>query len=119
MSTQEIVFGRLQSPQAVVAWAESKKNKAGIFATTFANQNVYLLAAGPCPSGGYRVEARLFSLQKATVEYWVQGPAADELVIQIVTYPYELVLSSRPLHFIRLDHNRRSVVNPTHESPIK
>ncbi|MCW3490917.1 protease complex subunit PrcB family protein [Dethiobacter alkaliphilus] len=119
MNTNSIILGsQIRVPKVVMDWAESTKYQSGVFATTHAGQNVYLLAAGPCPSGGYRVTAKPAPQLPDTVEYKIEGPKNDEMVIQILTYPYELVFSSKPLQFVRLENNKRQVVEPQQKPPL-
>jgi hypothetical protein len=103
MKHHNIIFGnKTNVPQAVRDWAESLKAKEGVYQTYYHGKPVYLIAAGERSTGGYRVSTEILSLDSATLSYRVVSPPPDEFVIQIITYPYELIFSQSPLRFIRI-----------------
>lgn len=106
----EQIFNKPQNiPPSIIAWAESLKDRAGIYATTYQEQNIYLIAAGLCPSGGYHIVITS-GVEPDTVYYQVNDPAPDDFVIQILTYPYELLFTKQKLRFF--NHNCKHFIEP-------
>jgi hypothetical protein len=100
-------------PPAVTAWAESLKTGAGVYVTFYHGRAVCLLAAGECPTGGYRVTVEK-PAGKNTLSYRLQAPAKDDFVIQVITYPYEVIMLEQETlpRFVYIRGRKRSEVRP-------
>ncbi len=91
MDRLPFVLGSLTAvPTEVRHWAENLKTAPGVYVTSYRGRPVILLAAGERPTGGYRVTVSV-SPDHSTVYYSVQAPGRDDFVIQVITYPYELL----------------------------
>lgn len=99
-------------PADILNWAEQYKTAAGIYEANLQGKRVYLLAAGECPTGGYGIVVTKPRDRSGTLTYQVVGPDRDDFVIQIITYPYELVFSVEKLRFVYLDGNSKKEVHP-------
>lgn len=102
MNTRGIILGsEIIVPEPVLAWAESLKDQAGVHTCAYQGKYVYLIAAGERPTGGFRVVIQTADAEKSAVLFHVAGPSPDDFVIQVITYPYEIILSDSPLNFVR------------------
>jgi hypothetical protein len=119
MENKKILFGsQIQVPQIVTRWAESLKHSAGIYETIFLGRPLYLITVGARPSGGFRVIAERSAREPGTVIFRVEGPSPDEFVIQIITYPYELIFTDTPLRFFRQESDTQIEINPQPSHPL-
>ncbi|MDW7650215.1 MAG: protease complex subunit PrcB family protein [Bacillota bacterium] len=107
-------------PQPITDWAETLKNRAGVFSTVYREYQVYLIAAGEKRSGGYRIVATPDPGKANTVNYTVENPGPDDFVIQVITYPYEVLLTEKgtPLQFIQNEKGRYTAVEPIETQPL-
>jgi len=100
MNKNDFVLGSQTTlPSAVRDWAESLKDRAGVYATCYQGKPVYLVAAGERPSGGYSVALSGAPTEAGVLLYRITEPSAEDFVIQVITYPYELVFSLRGKSF--------------------
>ncbi|MBS4032169.1 MAG: protease complex subunit PrcB family protein [Clostridiales bacterium] len=90
-------------PDEIRKWAEQHKVVAGVYETVYQGKRVYLLAAGEYPTGGYGIKVTELRGRSGVLAYQVVGPGRDDFVIQIITYPYELVFSEDELRFVYLE----------------
>lgn len=97
---QYILGSEINIPADVRNWAEQRKTVAGVYETVFKGKRVYLLAAGECPTGGYSIKVTEPNDISGVLTYQLLGPSREDFVIQIITYPYELVFSEDELRFI-------------------
>ncbi|QGT98671.1 hypothetical protein SYNTR_0078 [Candidatus Syntrophocurvum alkaliphilum] len=90
---QKELIGKEKMPKQVIEWAEQKKDDKGIHKKQFKSYDVYMIARGEKPTGGYEViisNSEFNEDGKFLVDVEYKSPAPDEAVIMILTYPYEL-----------------------------
>jgi hypothetical protein len=122
MKNKRFTLGsQISLPQPITDWAETLKDRAGVFSTTYRNQQIYLIAAGEQRTGGFRVAATPDLRKADTVHYVIESPDAADFVIQVITYPYEIVLTEKgkQLQFIRNEKGRATPVTPVETPPLK
>jgi hypothetical protein len=80
--------------EEVRQWAEALKFEAGIYCAHYNGLPIYLLAAGACSSGGYSIAVSFSNTldQALRVDYRLVHPNPEDMVIQVITYPYEIIL---------------------------
>ncbi len=88
---QEILDNKLLSKEELNTWIEENKRKAGIYNMALEGANIYLITAGEKSTGGYQIA--LSELGKSGGTKWIAQlrllePKPDEMVIQVITYPY-------------------------------
>lgn len=118
MKTRIFLGSQIKVDKAVRGWAEALKDKEDVYCTTYRGKPVYLIAAGMRPTGGYAVSVELSLREENRVLFQVKGPPPGDFVIQILTYPYELVFSNSPLLFTRIDKQGESEVNVINTPPL-
>jgi hypothetical protein len=91
----------IKIPADIRSWAEQHKTVAGIYETVFQGRWVYLLAAGECPTGGYGIKVTETPERSGALTYQKVCPGQEDFVIEIITYPYELVFSEEELRISR------------------
>lgn len=112
MATKITLGNHIRVPQTIRDWAESHKENEGVWRTEYQGKPVYLIAAGMRPTGGFQVVVEPSLREIDTVIYRIAGPSPDDFVIQIITYPYELVFSEKPLRFFREDGATKTEIMP-------
>ncbi|MCR3923391.1 MAG: protease complex subunit PrcB family protein [Firmicutes bacterium] len=101
---------QINMPAPIITWAERVKDTAGIYYTPYEGQTVYAITAGEKPSGGYQVV--ITKQTPSFIYYRIAGPAPADYVIQIITYPYQLLFSETPLRFICIDKGTEELIEP-------
>lgn len=103
-------------PPSVRVWAESVKKTAGVFSTTYHGLPVYVIAGGEQPSGGYSVVVT----GDTVLDCYVEAPRPKDFVIQVITYPYEVVFSKEgPLRFRFRMRGKPEDVEPVAFPPLQ
>jgi hypothetical protein len=96
MKKQGFILGsEISIPPAVIKWAETLKTTPGVYATRYRGRPVFLVAAGECRSGGFSVIVHSMREEDGVLAYEVKKPSDEDFVIQIITYPYELVFPEK------------------------
>lgn len=84
-------------PEAVRAWYEANHRTQGVYRLNHGGKTYVLVAWGEKPTGGFAVTIRGFEEQKdvlvGTVDLVAPGP--NDMVIQVLTYPADLVALSQ------------------------
>lgn len=113
MNKKRYLLGnKINIPADIRNWAEQHIAAAGVYETVYQGKRVYLLAAGEYPTGGYSIKVIELRDRSGVLTYQVVGPDRDDFVIQIVTYPYELVFSEEDLCFVYLDGKKEKEIHP-------
>ena len=102
MNEKRLIIGsKTKLPPTVTNWAESHKAQAGVYSTWYRGKRIYLVATGEKPTGGFRLVTTLAEGRGDTVHYHLESPSPDDFVIQILTYPYEIIVvkDGSTLHF--------------------
>jgi hypothetical protein len=96
-----ILGSQIPIPPPVKEWAESLKTTAGVYATRYRGHPAYLVAAGECRTGGFSVAVHSMRGEPSVLAYEIKKPSDGDFVIQVITYPYELVFpgKDKPLSF--------------------
>jgi hypothetical protein len=122
MSAKKYQLGsKIPIPPPVRDWAESVKKTAGVFRTTYHGLPVYVIACGEQPSGGYSIVVNQARGEGDTVlDCYVEAPRPTDFVIQVVTYPYEVVFSKEgPLRFRFRLRGKPEEVEPVAFPPLQ
>ena len=85
---------RSQWPAEIEAWVEAHSQARGVYQTTVDNTTWVLVAWGPKPTGGYTVavqSAERLSEGEVLFHVRLSAPPPDVAVIQVITYPFDLV----------------------------
>lgn len=85
-------------PPAVEKWAESKKAFQGIHRFHEGDKTWVMVAWGEKPTGGYGVKvnnARRGFAGVIVLDVGLSSPGPDDIVIQAITYPYDLIVFDR------------------------
>lgn len=111
---------KIKLSPTVIDWAESHKFHAGVYYTRYGGQLVYLIAAGEKPTGGFRIVTTLSNERGDTIHYHLEGPGPDDFVIQIITYPYEIIVvnDGKPLHLYTQVKGELKPVHPQETAPL-
>lgn len=88
---KDIINSKLLTPEELRSWIEENKSKAGTYKKEVEGANLYLITAGEKPTGGYQVV--IDEIGKSAGEKWIVQlkllePNPDDMVIQVITYPY-------------------------------
>lgn len=80
-------------PEQIKSWVDNSRKQEIAQTKNFAGYTYILVTYGEKPTGGYRVEIQELQKRKDSIEIFVefQAPAADQMVTQAFTYPYDLV----------------------------
>lgn len=98
-------------PPALTEWAEDNKIRSGVFCSQYRGRTVYLIAGGEKPTGGFRISVLPFCHGDNRVIYRVEGPAEEDFVIQIITYPY-LLLSAEDRGELQFFREENGILHP-------
>ncbi len=86
----DVVLSKIEN-EAARGWIEEKSSIEGTHQNAFNGFDVYVVALGEKPTGGYQLdikENKLVDNEKWLVEISVKTPVPQEMVTQALTYPY-------------------------------
>ncbi len=92
--TEEMKIGTENMSAEIQAWAQENKMVEGIHQQQFGAFDVYMLAMGEKPTGGYSIVIHNAwrdqdDIYRVKAQY--QYPNPGDAVIMVITYPYELI----------------------------
>lgn len=85
----EEVFGAVNDQEAVT-WVEEYSRMEGIHQKTFGDFDIYIVAFGEKPTGGYQVTPGVYTFSegnKLQFEVFMVKPSPEAIVTQVLTYP--------------------------------